>query len=69
MKTKIYGRGDLDIPVELDSTVNFKVNSVLKQQFDELCKSKHSNVSRELKIFMTKAVQAQELDTKKWFFI
>ena len=32
----------------LDTTMNFKVNSLLKAEFDKLCKKSHSNSSREI---------------------
>ena len=34
----------------LDTTMNFKVNSLLKSEFDKLCKKSHSNSSREIKL-------------------
>ena len=34
----------------LDTTMNFKVNSLLKAEFDKLCKKSHSNSSREIKL-------------------
>ena len=30
--------------------MNFKVNSLLKAEFDKLCKKSHSNSSREIKL-------------------
>lgn len=68
MKLKVNG-SDIQIPDELDSTVNFKLNSKLKEEFEKVCKSNHSNMSRELKIFMTKSISMQTTDTKKWFFM
>lgn len=50
-----------DIGTDLDANVNFKVNSVLKQKFDELCKKNQTNMARELKAFMTKAVLDNKL--------
>lgn len=40
----------------LDTTMNFKVNSLLKAEFDKLCKKSHSNSSREIKLFMLRSV-------------
>lgn len=42
---------------DLDTTINFKVNSLLKAKFETLCKNSHSNTSRELKLFMLKAIK------------
>ena len=41
----------------LDTTMNFKVNSLLKSEFDKLCKKAHSNSSREIKLFMLRSVR------------
>lgn len=59
----IHHRGQVmsDIGTDLDANVNFKVNSVLKQKFDELCKKNQTNMARELKAFMTKAVLDNKL--------
>lgn len=46
----------------LDTTMNFKVNSVLKEQFDQLCKRSHSNPSREIKLFMLRSVRQGRLN-------
>ncbi len=46
---------------DLDSVVNFKVNSKLKAEFDRLCKVEHSTVSRELKRYMTSVIKAQKI--------
>lgn len=42
---------------KLDSVINFKVNKHLKAEFDRVCKENHSNLSRELKVFMLKVVK------------
>ena len=42
---------------DLDTTINFKVNSLMKEKFETLCKNSHSNTSRELKLFMLKAIK------------
>jgi hypothetical protein len=42
---------------DLDTTINFKVNSLLKAKFETLCKNSHSNTSRELKLFMLKSIK------------
>ena len=68
MKFKVNNR-EIDISHELDTTVNFKVNSVLKQEFEELCKARHSNVSRELKLFMLNSVRSGSLNHKEWYFL
>ena len=36
---------------DLDTTMNFKVNSLLKDEFNKVCKKSHSNFSREIKLF------------------
>lgn len=69
MKLPIQGQQAIELTGDLDSTVNFKINSTLKEEFEKLCKANHTNMSRELKIFMTKAVSAQTLNTKQWFFM
>jgi hypothetical protein len=46
---------------ELDSTLNFKVNSGLKSEFEKLCKNNESNVSREIKLYMRAAVISGKL--------
>lgn len=50
-----------EIGTELDASVNFKVNSELKNKFDELCKKNQSNMARELKAFMLKTVLDNKL--------
>ena len=55
-------RRDLILKVEesfsdLDTTMNFKVNSLLKHEFNKVCKKSHSNFSREIKLFMLNAVK------------
>mgnify|MGYP003585814701 FL=1 len=55
-------RRDLILKVEesfsdLDTTMNFKVNSLLKDEFNNVCKKSHSNFSREIKLFMLNAVK------------
>ena len=42
---------------DLDTTMNFKVNSLLKDEFNKVCKKSHSNFSREIKLFMLNAVK------------
>ena len=44
--------GDLILKVEesfsdLDTTMNFKVNSLLKDEFDKVCKKSHTNFSKK----------------------
>ena len=46
---------------DLDTTMNFKVNSLLKSEFENLCKKSQSNASREIKVFMLKAVKKGSL--------
>lgn len=46
---------------DLDTTINFKVNSLLKSKFEKLCKNSHSNTSRELKLFMLDSIKKGRL--------
>lgn len=46
---------------DLDTTFNFKVNSLLKSEFEKVCKKTHSNPSREIKLFMLRAVKTGRL--------
>ena len=42
---------------DLDTRFNFKVNSLLKAEFEKICLASHSNPSRELKLFMLDVVR------------
>lgn len=42
---------------DLDTTMNFKVNSLLKEEFNKVCKKSHTNSSREIKLFMLNVVK------------
>ena len=42
---------------ELDTVINFKVNSAVKAQFTAICKNSHSTPSRELKLFMLQVIK------------
>ncbi|WP_268796417.1 hypothetical protein [Pseudomonas huanghezhanensis] len=46
---------------ELDSTLNFRVNSGLKAEFEKLCRQSESNIARELKLYMRAAITAGRL--------
>ena len=46
---------------DLDSRFNFKVNSLLKAEFEKICLASHSNPSRELKLFMLDVVRKGRL--------
>ncbi|OTG85811.1 hypothetical protein [Acinetobacter sp. ANC 3832] len=46
---------------DLDTTLNFKVNSLLKTEFEKVCKKTHSNPSRELKLFMLRSIKTGRL--------
>ncbi len=46
---------------DLDATITLRINSTLKAHFEELCKSEHTTVSREVKRFITEAVRTQSL--------
>ena len=47
----------LDNQHNLNTVINFKVNNYLKSEFDRICKENHSNLSRELKVFMLNVVK------------
>lgn len=49
------------VGTELDATINFRVNSKLKHEFDHLCRINHSTMAREIKKFMTEAIAQQRL--------
>ena len=59
---RVQDRQDLLSKVEdsfsdLDTTMNFKVNSLLKEEFNNVCKKSHTNPSREIKLFMLNVVK------------
>ncbi|ATG80051.1 hypothetical protein [Pseudoalteromonas sp. 1_2015MBL_MicDiv] len=47
---------------EKTTLCNFRVNSKLKNDFSELCKSNHSNISNELRGFINRSVLSGRLD-------
>lgn len=49
----------------LDTTINLKINSELKKDFERICKENHSNISREIKLFMSDVVKKNSLDIYK----
>lgn len=44
-----------------DDRINFRINSLIKQEFERLCKARGSTLSREIKRFMVEAVRTQKL--------
>jgi hypothetical protein len=46
---------------DLDATLNFRVNSGLKSEFDKLCRENHTTVAKEIKRFMTAAISSSRL--------
>lgn len=46
---------------DLDDRINFRVNSGLKSEFEKLCKLNHTTPSREIKQFMKRAIQHQQI--------
>ena len=46
---------------DLDSVLNLRVNSALKQEFSRICKLNQSSVSSELKRYMLKIVKQGSL--------
>jgi hypothetical protein len=62
LRERVEERRDLLSKVEdsfsdLDTTMNFKVNSLLKEEFNKVCKKSHTNSSREIKLFMLSVVR------------
>ena len=62
LRERVEERRDLLSKVEdsfsdLDTTMNFKVNSLLKEEFNKVCKKSHTNSSREIKLFMLNVVK------------
>jgi hypothetical protein len=62
LRERVEDRRDLLSKVEdsfsdLDTTMNFKVNSLLKEEFNNVCKKSHTNPSREIKLFMLNVVK------------
>lgn len=47
--------------VDLDVTFNLRINKQLKDEFERLCKANHTNMSREVKRYMSLAVSADKL--------
>ena len=47
--------------VDLDVTFNLRINKQLKDEFERLCKANHTNMSREVKRYMSLAVSANKL--------
>lgn len=47
---------------EKTTLCNFRVNSKLKNDFSELCKSNHSNISNELRGFISRSVLSGRLN-------
>ena len=62
LRQRVEERRDILSKVEdsfsdLDTTMNFKVNSLLKEEFNNVCKKSHTNPSREIKLFMLNVVK------------
>jgi hypothetical protein len=62
LRERVEERKDLLSKVEdsfsnLDTTMNFKVNSLLKEEFNKVCIKSHTNSSREIKLFMLQVVK------------
>lgn len=50
------------VGTEADTTITFRVNKELKEAFSKVCKTNHSTLSREIKLFMNKVVREQTTD-------
>lgn len=46
---------------DLDDVINFRVSSVLKDEFNKICKDDQSTISRELKRYMLSIVKQGSL--------
>lgn len=46
---------------DLDDVINFRVSSVLKDEFSKICKDDQSTISRELKRYMLSIVKQGSL--------
>ena len=57
-----------DFSHDLDTTITFRVNSELKEEFAKLCKVNYSDTSKELNKSMRKAVSKKKLDIDNMFF-
>ncbi|WP_165666186.1 hypothetical protein [Metapseudomonas otitidis] len=42
-----------------DARINFRTNSLIKEEFERLCRSRGSTLSRELRRFMAQAISRQ----------
>jgi hypothetical protein len=51
-----------EVGTEADTTITFRVNSELKEAFNKVCKTNHSTLSREIKLFMNRVVKHQTTD-------
>jgi hypothetical protein len=51
-----------EVGTEADTTITFRVNSELKEAFNKVCKTNHSTLSREIKLFMNSVVKHQTTD-------
>lgn len=58
---------DVSLPKKLkpaqqaNVTFNMRIDESLRNDFDELCKDNHTNMSREIKRYMRLAIANQEL--------
>jgi hypothetical protein len=41
--------------------INFRINSVIKEEFERLCNARSSTLSREIKRFMVESIRKQKL--------
>ena len=44
---------------EENARLNIRVNALLKQKFEELCKENHTSISAEIKRFMNRCVKSK----------
>jgi hypothetical protein len=51
-----------EVGTEADTTITFRVNRELKEAFNKVCKTNHSTLSREIKLFMNRVIKHQTTD-------
>lgn len=51
----------------LDTSINLRINSKLKSDFEKLCKKNHSSMSRELKLYISACLERKTLKLDKYY--
>ena len=63
-KMLLDSRRDREERISLDKQeqrLNIRLNALLKKDFEDLCRSKHSTVSAEIKRFIVRCVETKSL--------